>query len=92
METPKKIPYISGNRTFFIFKEKGTLKKVFIFQKTELFYISGDPKTKISYVSPKNVMKIFFIKTILDNSFYLLQKLSQTILLVQKNIEGFLLC
>ena len=62
METPKKIPYISGNGTFLYLRKREPQTKVFIFQETELFYISGGPKTKISYVSPKNVMKFFFLK------------------------------
>ena len=62
METPKKIPYISGNGTFLYLRKREPQTKVFIFQETELFYISGGPKTKISYVSTKNVMKFFFLK------------------------------
>ena len=56
--------YISGNGTFLIIQETETPKKFFIFQETELSYISGGaskaPKTKVYYTSPKKVMDKFF--------------------------------
>ena len=47
-----------------IFLEAETLKKFFIFQETELFYISRGtfkaPKTIFFYISPKKVMNKSF--------------------------------
>ena len=57
----KKFLIFSQKKTFFIFQETETLEKFLIFQKTELLHISGGtskaPKTKISYISLKKVMK-----------------------------------
>ena len=60
----KKFLIFSQKKAVPIFQETKTLKKFFIFQETELSYISGGtsiaPKFKISYISPKTVMNKFF--------------------------------
>ena len=90
-----ELSHISGKsnpiteRFSYISKSKNP-KKFFIFQETEFSYILGGTskalKTKICWVSLKKFMNTFFYKLDLFN------KMNQTILLVYKSNESFMLC
>ena len=85
----KKISYIFSKENFSYISRKGS-------PKTELSYISGwaskVSKTKIYYTFSKNFINKIFVKAFLGNSFHLFYKLNQTIFLLYKNIQNFLLC